>query len=114
MTSDPATKRWLLRHVDPVFGFPSIVRFSWATTRKLLHEKAYAVKWRDSLDEDQTAGERNGVDASTQRLDTFMRAADDADTVGEDAYPQRGHVITRFRFFQQHHLDILTSILPKT
>jgi len=27
--SDPYSKGWLLRNVDPVFGFPNVVRFSW-------------------------------------------------------------------------------------
>lgn len=29
--SDPDTKLWLTKHLDPVFGFPTIVRFSWST-----------------------------------------------------------------------------------
>ena len=33
---DPDTKAWLLAHSDPVFGFPRLVRFSWATTKRLL------------------------------------------------------------------------------
>jgi len=29
--SDPDTKAWLRKNVDPIFGFPSFVRFSWST-----------------------------------------------------------------------------------
>ena len=28
---DPVTKEWLNKHQDPIFGFPTIVRFSWST-----------------------------------------------------------------------------------
>lgn len=27
--SDPATQKWLRNSIDPVFGFPSVMRFSW-------------------------------------------------------------------------------------
>ncbi|RKO86708.1 ribonuclease H-like domain-containing protein, partial [Blyttiomyces helicus] len=29
--SDPNTTRWLNGHIEPIFGFPSICRFSWST-----------------------------------------------------------------------------------
>jgi len=48
---DPATKRWLVQHVDPVFGFPSLVRFGWATTKTLMQERCVPVTWYDAVDE---------------------------------------------------------------
>ena len=33
---DEKTKAWLAENVDPVFGYPSIVRFSWQTTKTIL------------------------------------------------------------------------------
>ena len=33
---DKITKAWLVDHMDPVFGFPSNVRFSWKTSYELL------------------------------------------------------------------------------
>ena len=30
---DAITKKWLRDSFDPVFGFPSYVRFSWSTSR---------------------------------------------------------------------------------
>jgi hypothetical protein len=45
--SDPKTKAWLRRHVDPVFGFPQFVRFSWSTAQAIL-EKEADVTWEDS------------------------------------------------------------------
>ncbi|KAJ1988635.1 hypothetical protein GGI26_003294 [Coemansia sp. RSA 1358] len=44
---DPNTVRWLRESLDPVFGYPSIIRFSWSTCTKLLEESAVAVVWAD-------------------------------------------------------------------
>ncbi|KZV90549.1 ribonuclease H-like protein [Exidia glandulosa HHB12029] len=45
--SDPKTKVWLSSAVDKTFGFPSIVRFSWATAKLELERSAHQVKWTD-------------------------------------------------------------------
>ena len=53
--SDADTKAWLLSNVEPVFGFPNLVRFSWATTKRLLDGEVEAAKMRweaDAEDED--------------------------------------------------------------
>ena len=42
---DPQTVKWLAANLDPVFGFPSVVRFSWQTAQKLLEERAAKVSW---------------------------------------------------------------------
>ena len=42
---DPNTQAWLKTAVDPVFGFPSVVRFSWTTVKVILEKSAYPVKW---------------------------------------------------------------------
>eukprot|EP00891_Asterochloris_glomerata_P008869 jgi/Astpho2/8869/fgenesh1_pm.00129_%23_13_t len=42
---DPVTKQWLDSHMDPVFGFPSLVRFSWQTADRMLEDRAASVKW---------------------------------------------------------------------
>ena len=41
---DPVTKEWLASNKDPVFGFPSVVRFSWSTAANILSD-AVPVKW---------------------------------------------------------------------
>ncbi|RKP36431.1 ribonuclease H-like domain-containing protein [Dimargaris cristalligena] len=43
--SDPNTVKWLHGHLDPVFGYPGIIRFSWATCEKLVNAKGVEVKW---------------------------------------------------------------------
>lgn len=43
--ADPKTKTWLENNVDPVFGFPNIVRFSWQTVKTILTKRGVDVKW---------------------------------------------------------------------
>ena len=45
MLIDPVTQRWLTSNTDPVFGFPSVVRFSWSTAANILSSDALHVKW---------------------------------------------------------------------
>ncbi|KAJ7650253.1 ribonuclease H2 subunit A [Roridomyces roridus] len=45
--SDPKTKAWLRESLEPVFGFPGIVRFSWSTVKVLLEKEGKAVNWID-------------------------------------------------------------------
>lgn len=48
---DPKTKAFLEDNVDRVFGFPRIVRFSWATARNVLKRKALPMIFPDSQEE---------------------------------------------------------------
>ncbi|XP_057610031.1 ribonuclease H2 subunit A isoform X3 [Chionomys nivalis] len=50
--NDPKTKAWLRKHVDPVFGFPQFVRFSWSTAQAILEKEAESVTWEDSAAEE--------------------------------------------------------------
>lgn len=43
--SDPETIKFLKGNIDPVFGFPQLVRFSWSTAQKILDENAVLVDW---------------------------------------------------------------------
>ncbi|KAG1905474.1 ribonuclease H-like domain-containing protein [Suillus fuscotomentosus] len=45
--SDPKTQIWVKNSLDPTFGFPSIVRFSWTTVKVILEKSAHPVKWID-------------------------------------------------------------------
>ncbi|KIK63087.1 hypothetical protein GYMLUDRAFT_41399 [Collybiopsis luxurians FD-317 M1] len=45
--SDPKTQAWLKSGLDPTFGFPKVVRFSWTTVKLLLEKEGQAVKWID-------------------------------------------------------------------
>ncbi|KAJ6619768.1 ribonuclease H-like domain-containing protein [Mycena sp. CBHHK59/15] len=45
--SDPKTQAWLKNSIEPVFGFPKLVRFSWTTVKVLLEKTGKAVEWID-------------------------------------------------------------------
>ena len=66
---DSLTKAWLKTSFDPVFGFPTLVRFSWSTARKLLvkdsKELAY---WFDLFDEEK----KNGKQAKDKQQATLV------------------------------------------
>ncbi|GAQ87137.1 Ribonuclease H [Klebsormidium nitens] len=51
--ADPETKTWLAANVDPVFGFPSLVRFSWGTCKPLVAKLCVDVQWEND-DEDES------------------------------------------------------------
>jgi ribonuclease H2 subunit A len=50
---DEVTKRFLRKNIDPVFGFPNIVRDSWSTASELLETRAVKIKWE--VEEDDAA-----------------------------------------------------------
>ncbi|KAG0007112.1 Ribonuclease H2 subunit A [Modicella reniformis] len=45
--SDPKTVAWLRSNMDPIFGYPNIVRFSWQTCKTLLEASGKTVRWPD-------------------------------------------------------------------
>ncbi|XP_053186964.1 ribonuclease H2 subunit A [Scomber japonicus] len=55
---DPKTKAWLLKYLDPVFGYPQFVRFSWSTAQTLLDSKAVTVHWDDEEEDGEKAAQR--------------------------------------------------------
>lgn len=44
---DPVTKQWLQDHYDEVFGFPTVVRFSWKTCKTILDDRKTSGNWHD-------------------------------------------------------------------
>ncbi|KAL3078221.1 hypothetical protein niasHS_012108 [Heterodera schachtii] len=46
--SDPITKQFIRTMVDPIFGYPSLVRFSWKTVERVLEKKAIKYTWDSS------------------------------------------------------------------
>ena len=44
-TADPVTQAWMAEHKELVFGFPGLVRFSWAGTVRILAEHGAPVSW---------------------------------------------------------------------
>eukprot|EP00123_Amoebidium_parasiticum_P012562 comp21444_c0_seq1/m.29611 comp21444_c0_seq1/g.29611 ORF comp21444_c0_seq1/g.29611 comp21444_c0_seq1/m.29611 type:complete len:347 (-) comp21444_c0_seq1:477-1517(-) len=73
---DPSTKAWLNKTMDPIFGFPSLVRFSWGTAKKLMEEKCLSVDWgdEDASDEEEGDGQsKAAAAASADFMQNFLR-----------------------------------------
>ncbi|KAG8441412.1 hypothetical protein GDO86_006958 [Hymenochirus boettgeri] len=87
--NDPKTKDWLSRHLDPVFGYPQFVRFSWSTAQVILENKAAPVVWGD--ENEDSAGSKS----STPSVMSFFSAPKDV------SRPQS------HRFFQERRLQTL-------
>lgn len=49
--ADPGTKKFLEDSIDPVFGFPTLARFSWSTITKALEKGACKCHWNEPDDD---------------------------------------------------------------
>jgi hypothetical protein len=68
---DPLTKVWIRDNMDPLFGWPSVARFSWSTAKVALKGPgAVRVTWEVDSDEGEPA-----LDAKQQRLSAFFSAS---------------------------------------
>ena len=45
LTTDTRTRDWLKKIIEPVFGHPQFVRFSWSTCAEMLKKHAKEVLW---------------------------------------------------------------------
>lgn len=55
---DPTTKKWLKGNMDPVFGFPSLIRFSWKTTTTSLEDQGALTVWYGDEEEEEQRKEK--------------------------------------------------------
>ncbi|KAJ2658262.1 hypothetical protein IWW48_004118 [Coemansia sp. RSA 1200] len=66
---DPRTIAWLKHSLDPVFGYPDIIRFSWSTCAKILDDAGVPAVWPEDQQNEATPGPRNptirGLSASS-------------------------------------------------
>ncbi|EHH59257.1 Ribonuclease H2 subunit A [Macaca fascicularis] len=88
--NDPKTKAWLKEHVEPVFGFPQFVRFSWRTAQTILEKEAEDVIWEDSTPEDQEG---------LRKITSYFLSE------GSQARPRTSH-----RYFLERGLESATSL----
>lgn len=131
---DPRTVRYLKSTLDPVFGWPGVVRFSWATAKTMLEEKvraseslpptlfgtrrpaamrAYAVHW---MDEPAHDGKKQATLAGFfakkpgARSVTTQAAAPDPATSAK-AFPSAAPS-TELQQVLRHDLDTLQASRP--
>ncbi|KAE9618777.1 putative ribonuclease H [Lupinus albus] len=95
---DPQTKSWLKDHRHYIFGFPSLVRFSWGTCTTYFKDGA-EVLWESDKDEDGGSNNQNGkrqLKLSNVGF-TSKRRSDEIESSGKG----------RSRFFQARKLEHL-------
>ncbi|XP_076026443.1 ribonuclease H2 subunit A [Genypterus blacodes] len=96
--NDPKTKAWLLKYLDPVFGYPHFVRFSWSTAQTLMDSKGATVHWDDDGEDGEKAAQRQN---NTSMLSYFGRPAG-----GSGQNPQH----QTHRFFTERKLQSLDTL----
>jgi len=81
--SDPKTVAWLKTNTNQVFGYPNVVRFSWAPVKALLKDlpEVANVEWSDDEEEDPAAAAKAAAAAGTAKLTSFFTAAPRKSTV---------------------------------
>lgn len=97
---DPETKAWLKQHKHSVFGFPSLVRFSWGTCTPYFKDIVEILWESDKMDEDGS-GSSNGkrqLKLSNVGVTTSKRKSEEIESSGKG----------RCKFFQARKLEQLT------
>jgi len=69
--ADPTTKKFLAENVDPIFGFPQLVRFSWSTVGLILKTKGVKVEWEE--DEEQNNSQKSVQNFFVKKSEGPMR-----------------------------------------
>ncbi|KAH9285754.1 Ribonuclease H2 subunit A [Echinococcus granulosus] len=82
---DPATKQYLQICMDPILGFPPLVRSSWATAQTLLGERGVRVVWEDEMEAKEEAtkcrGRKRQSDGSAKISHSFKATVSPFHTV---------------------------------
>ena len=122
---DPLTKAWLRRTLDPVFGWPSVLRFSWATAKDLLDkgEAAVRVEWEE---EEAAVGGPGGAPPGPDSRQTSLSsmfggagagAGAGAGRAGAGGPPGAGagglgvaRMGQRHAWFRRHRLEMVTDL----
>uniref|UniRef100_A0A2P2MZW8 Ribonuclease n=1 Tax=Rhizophora mucronata TaxID=61149 RepID=A0A2P2MZW8_RHIMU len=97
---DPETKAWLEHHRHLVFGFPSLVRFSWGTCTSHFKDIVEVLWESDKTDEDG-CGSSNGkkqLKLSSVGITTSKRKSEEIESSGNG----------RCKFFQARRLEQVT------
>lgn len=75
---DPNTKSFLSSNIDPIFGFPTFVRFSWSTVKVLLEDKALEVTWEE--EENDEPENKDNLKNTVPITNFFKRKSGSSDT----------------------------------
>ncbi|KAA0176956.1 hypothetical protein FNF27_01778 [Cafeteria roenbergensis] len=70
--SDPVCKAWMREVMHPVFGWPSVARFSWANAKDMLDTDAIAVDFGEDTEEAPGDYAGGSATAAPARISTFF------------------------------------------
>jgi ribonuclease H2 subunit A len=99
--SDERTKAWMTRHLQPVFGYPELVRFSWSTTKELLKSDGVPCRWLCEDEEDDAA--------DTQQITQFFTATPKANGTAQSQGAARNKR-RRTDYFHQRGLSLVHTL----
>ncbi|PIA28207.1 hypothetical protein AQUCO_07200093v1 [Aquilegia coerulea] len=96
---DPATKAWLDDHKHSVFGFPTLVRFSWGTCTPYFKKLAEVLWESDEVDEEgSSSGNRRQLKLTSVGITGYKRKSEEIQSSGKG----------RCKFFETRKLEQLT------
>ncbi|KAJ4751425.1 Ribonuclease [Rhynchospora pubera] len=98
---DPDTKAWLEKNKHPLFGFPTLVRFSWGTCTPYFKD-CTQVLWECDKDEEEGSTASNGkkqLKLSSVGFTGYKRKIEDIESSGKG----------RCKFFQTRKLELVTK-----
>lgn len=84
---DPSTKSFISDYIDPIFGYPRLVRFSWSTSETALLGKAIGMEMED---EEKENAKKSAQNASS--IKTFFK--------GENGESYERHMFFRDRMLK--------------
>lgn len=104
--SDEHTQKWLKKNVDKVFGFPSLVRFSWKPVHLILAKVGVPVRWSEFDDYDHLM---DLDDEGGRPKSPALRRRASTGSIGTQSSgkQQRLNFSTRFRFFVDNNMEIV-------
>jgi hypothetical protein len=101
--SDQRTADWLAAHSDAVFGFPSLIRFSWAPARDHMEKHCVPVVWEHEEDDDP-----NALPPGTASIEAFIkRPAAPAAAAAPAAGGKKAR--KRAKYFSQRQVEVVGS-----
>ncbi|GAA0168077.1 endoribonuclease [Lithospermum erythrorhizon] len=98
---DPVTKAWMENHKHEVFGFPSVVRFSWGTCKSYSKGMVDVLWEADANEEDESTGgsRKRQIKLTDVGFTTMKKRSEDIESCGKE----------RSKFFQARKLQLVSQ-----
>jgi len=86
-------------NMDSVFGYPSIIRFSWKTCDKLLDSGTFRVLWKEEPDEEEELWHKSPTKSKNSKSPQCVGGPK----------KKRGQVKNRFRYFGDNSMELVND-----